>query len=76
MYMKYFRSRNKIGGNIWNPISKETRSASGGFTKEEIRKLLEEFKIDLLGTISSQLDTLKVKNKQEEENNVLSIFNS
>jgi hypothetical protein len=35
---------------------------------------LDNFKTDILGTLSSQLDTIKVKKKQEEENPVLSIF--
>jgi hypothetical protein len=36
--------------------------------------LLENFKTYILGTISSQLDILKIKKKEEEENLVLSIF--
>jgi hypothetical protein len=36
--------------------------------------LLEKFKMDILRTIGSRLDTLKIKKKQEEENATMSIF--
>ena len=35
---------------------------------------MENFKEDILGTLSSQLDKIKTKMKQDEENAVLSIF--
>ena len=50
------------------------KSSSGGVTRVELGNLLENFKTYILGTLSSQLDTIKVKKKQEEENPVLSIF--
>jgi hypothetical protein len=60
---------------VREPVNKNTKtSTSGGVTKVELGNLLENFKTDLLGTIGSQLDTLKIKRKQEEENPVLSIF--
>lgn len=40
----------------------------------ELGNLLEYFKTKFLGTLSSQLDTLKLKKKQEEENATLVIF--
>jgi hypothetical protein len=40
----------------------------------ELGNLLENFKTNILGTISSQLDTLKIKKKQEEEEATLTIF--
>jgi hypothetical protein len=36
-------------------------------TRPELGNLLENFKIDILSTIINQLDTLKLKNKQEED---------
>jgi hypothetical protein len=46
----------------------------GGVTREELGNLLENFKTDILGNLSSKLDTLNIKRKQEEENAILSIF--
>ena len=40
----------------------------------ELGNLLENFKIDILSTLSSQLDTIKTKKKQDEENAILTIF--
>jgi hypothetical protein len=71
----YSRSKGKAAKSVREPVNKNTKtSTSGGVTKVELGNLLENFKTDLLGTIGSQLDTLKIKKKQEEENPILSIF--
>jgi hypothetical protein len=71
----YSRSKGKATKSVREPVNKNTKtSTAGGVTKVELGNLLDNFKTDLLGTISSQLDTLKIKRKQEEENPVLSIF--
>lgn len=36
--------------------------------------MLEEFKTDLLSTLGTQIDTLKAKKRQEEEDQMLAIF--
>ena len=36
--------------------------------------MLDEFKIDILGSLSEQLDTLKIQNKQKAEAEALAIF--
>jgi hypothetical protein len=67
--------KGKLHKSVREPVNKNTKtSTSGGVTKVELGNLLENFKTDLLGTIGSQLDTLKIKRKQEEENPILSIF--
>jgi hypothetical protein len=48
--------------------------ASRGVTRVELGNLLENFKTDTLSTLSSQLDTIKMKKKQDEENAILTIF--
>jgi len=48
-------------------FSRNTRQRSGTVTRIELRNLLENFKTNILSTISNQLDTLKLKKKQEEE---------
>jgi hypothetical protein len=40
----------------------------------ELGNLLENFKIGLLSTSGSQIDTLKAKKKQEEQNEALVVF--
>jgi len=72
---KYSISGVKDGNIIRDPFSRTSKTIStSGVTTMELGKLLEKFKTDILGTINSQLDTLKVKRKQEEENVVMIIF--
>lgn len=47
-------------------MSRVAKSSFGGVTSAEIENLLKDFKTNLLGTISSQLDALKIKKKQDE----------
>jgi hypothetical protein len=42
--------------------------------RAEIGNLLEKFKTDILSTIGSQLETLKIKNKQEGESTTMRIY--
>lgn len=76
MCKKYLRRLSKTCKIIQDPIFRATKSASREVTIAEFGSLFEYFKTYFLGTISSQLDTLKIKKKREEENNVLSIFYS
>ena len=69
---KYSQSKAKNGKEIWD--TRINKSASGGLTRVELGNLLENFKTDILSTLSSQLDTIKTKNKQDEENAILIIF--
>jgi len=43
-------------------------------SRAEICNLLDNFKIDILGSLSEQIDTLKVQNKKKVENVAFSIF--
>jgi hypothetical protein len=64
MCKNYSRSRAKTGKNVWDPYNRKLKpDSSGGITREKIGNLLEIFKIDILRTIGSQLDTLKIKKK-------------
>jgi hypothetical protein len=69
---RYSRGQAKTGKGPRDPFSRNTKQSSGIVTRTELGNLLENFKIDILRTISNQLDTLKLKKKQEED--ALAIF--
>eukprot|EP00253_Pinus_taeda_P006588 PITA_06588 len=69
---KYSRIKAKIGKRTIS--SKATKSASASVTRAEIGNLLEEFKTDQLSTLGTQIDTLKAKKIQEEEDQMMAIF--
>jgi hypothetical protein len=71
---RYSRSQAKTGKSVRDPTNRITKPTPGGVTRIELGNLLEKFKTDILNTISSQLDTIKIKRKQEEENATLAIF--
>jgi hypothetical protein len=71
---RYSRSQAKTGKSIRDPTNIIAKPTSGGVTRIELGNLLENFKTNILHTISSQLNTMQIKRKQEEENVVLSIF--
>ena len=75
MCRNYLRSRVKNGKGVQDPYSRNSKGfSSGGVTRMEIGNMLENFKIDILSKIGSQLDTLNINKKQEEENDAMCIF--
>jgi hypothetical protein len=64
---RYSRGQAKTGKGLRDYYSRNTKQSSGTVTITKLGNLLEKFKIDILRTISNQLDTLKLKKKQEEE---------
>ena len=71
---RYSYSQSKIGKSVRDPKNRITKPTPGGVTRIELGNILKKFKADILNTISSQLDTIKIKRKQEEENVALAIF--
>lgn len=69
---KYSRGKAKIGKDSRDYLSKVSKYASGSVTWVELGNLLENFKTNLLSTLSSQIDTLQIK-KREEKEPILSI---
>lgn len=43
-------------------------------SREEIGNVLDEFKIDILGSLSEHIDILKLQNKHKDEDDALAIF--
>jgi hypothetical protein len=75
MCKNFSRSRAKTGKNVEDPYNRNLKPVSlGGIIRAKIGNLLENFKTNILSTIGSQLDTLKIKKKQEEENPTMSIY--
>jgi hypothetical protein len=48
---------------IQAPITRSSNITSGSITRAEIGNLLENIKTDILGTLTTQLDVLHVKQK-------------
>ena len=77
MCKNYSRSRGEVMKNNREPFSRNVRGnipSSGGVTRVELGKLLENFKIDILGGMGSQLDALQAKKRQDEERAAMTIF--
>lgn len=55
-------------------ITRDNKISGGGITRTEIGNLLEDFKTDILGTLTMQLDIMKAKHKQAEAEQNLVIF--
>ena len=54
--------------------TRDNKISGGGITHAEIGNLLEDFKIDILGTLTTQLDIMQAKQKQVEAKQNLVIF--
>jgi hypothetical protein len=71
---EYSRGNSKTGRSSRDATSRFTKSVAGaGVTKVEIGNMFENFKTDILSSLSSQLDVLQVKKKESSEK-YLSIF--
>ena len=67
LFRKYSSSKSKARKGI-----RAIKSAGGGVTRTELGNLLENFKTDILGTLSSQIDSMNIKKKFQDE--ALTIF--
>jgi hypothetical protein len=56
------------------PLTKNSNITSGGVTRVEVGNLLENFKTDILSTLTTQLDVLQAKQKQTKVEHTLAIF--
>jgi hypothetical protein len=62
-YRRYSRGQAKIGKGPRDSFSRNTKQNSRTVTRTELGNLLENFKTNVLSTISNQLDTLKLRKK-------------
>lgn len=61
--------RSSIGSTRLKPVerdmlTRDNKIPGGGVTRAKICNLLEDFKIDILGTLKMQLDIMQAKHKQ------------
>ena len=55
-------------------VSRINKSIARIVSRDEIGKFLDNFKTNILGSLSEQIDSLKIKNKQKVENVAFYIF--
>ena len=67
LFRKYSRSKSKAGKGV-----RSIKPVGGGVTMTKLGNLLENSKTYILGMISSQIDSMNIKNKFEDE--ALTIF--
>jgi hypothetical protein len=60
---RYSRIQSRSREEIRDTFSKATKPTTSGVTRDELGKLLETFKLDLIGTLSLQLKTFQFKKK-------------
>jgi hypothetical protein len=71
---KYSRGTSKTRKGPRDMLARTGNISRSGVTKEEIGNMLKDFKINVLSSLSSQLDTLQIKKKHEEIEQALAIF--
>lgn len=55
-------------------ITRDNKASGESITRVEIGNLLEDFKIDILGTLTTQLDIMQAKQKQTKAEQNFAIF--
>jgi hypothetical protein len=68
------RGSTQTRSGMWTSLTRNSNITSGGVTRAEVGNLLENFKIDILSTLTTQLDVLQAKQKQAEAEQTLAIF--
>jgi hypothetical protein len=69
------RGSTQTRSRIQAPLTRSSNITSGGVTRAEVGNLLENFKTNILSTLTTQLDVLQVKQKQaEEEQSLATLF--
>ena len=75
MWIHVLRGKAIIGENPRHPLlSRINKSAAGTVSRTELGNLLDNFKIDILQSLSEKIGTLKIQNKKKDKNVAFSIF--
>ena len=72
-------SRGSSRNNKWDKLERDVfdrthKSSNGGATRAKIGNLLENFKTEMMSSISSEIDVLREKQKQAVEYLTLDVF--
>ena len=59
---------------MWTSLTRSNNTTSRGVTRAEVGNLLENFKTNILSTLTTQLDVLQTKQKKVEAEQTLAIF--
>jgi len=68
------RGSRRIKPAEYDRFTRDNRTSTEGVTRVELGNLLENFKTDILGTLTTQLDIVQAKQKQVEAEQNLEIF--
>jgi hypothetical protein len=68
------RGSSRTRSGIHTPFTKNNNITRGGVTRTEFGNLLEKIKMDIMSTLTTQLDVLQVKQKKIEVEQTLAIF--
>lgn len=69
------RGKTRTGKSPRDPLlSRINKFVARTISREKLGNFLDNFKTDFLGSLSEQIDTLKIQKKQKAENAALSIF--
>jgi hypothetical protein len=59
------RGSSRTRSGMRTPLTRNSNITSGGVTRDEVGNLLENFKTDILSTLTTQLDVLQAKQKKK-----------
>ena len=74
LYIRSSRGSTRLKLAERDMITRDNKISNGGITHAEIDNLLEGFKTDIPGTLTTQLYIMQAKKKQAEEEQILAIF--
>ena len=63
MYQPFKGKSKTVKGPRDPALARASKSASGTVSRLEIGHMLDDFKYDILGSLSKQIETLKLQNK-------------
>eukprot|EP00253_Pinus_taeda_P031302 PITA_31302 len=74
MSIRSSRGSTRIKPAEYDRFTRDNKTSTEGVTRVELGNLLENFKTDILGTLTTQLDIVQARQKQAEAEQNLAIF--